>query len=52
MFGSVANGTKVGEMDEYDINVILKFPFDPLRFNEYTNFESVDIEIWYTSRIW
>ena len=31
MFGSVANGTKVCEMDEYDINVILKSPFNPPR---------------------
>ena len=29
MFGSVANNTKVDEMDEYDFNVIIKCPFDP-----------------------
>ena len=37
MFGSVENSTKVDEMDEYDINVIIKSPFDPsttsLQFN-------------------
>ena len=30
MAGSVLSGTKVGESDEFDVNVVIKLPFDEL----------------------